>query len=139
MKIFVSGQITDLDNVRTVQRRLIDEGHEITHDWTRNETGDKMLAGDAAKLANIRETSRRAELDIQGVIDCDVYVVCTDNVKAGKGMYVELGAALALNVVTESPKIYALGALNHMSVFYFHRSVIRLSSVDELVATLNQQ
>lgn len=139
MKIFVSGQITDLDNVRTVQQRLIEEGHEITHDWTRNETGDKMLAGDAAKLANIQETARRAELDIQGVIDCDAYVVCTDNAKVGKGMYAELGAALALNVTTESPKIYALGALNHMSVFYFHRSVIRLSSVDELVTILDQQ
>jgi len=139
MKIFVSGQITDLDNVRIVQQRLIEEGHEITHDWTRNETGDKMLAGDAAKLADIHETGRRAELDIQGVIDCEAYVVCTDNTKSGKGMYAELGAALALNVTTQSPKIYMLGALNHMSVFYFHPSVVHLNSIDELIKALNQQ
>lgn len=139
MKIFVSGQITDLDNVRTVQQRLIEAGHEITHDWTRNETGDKMLAGDEAKLADIKETGRRAELDIQGVIDCDAYVLCTDNTKAGKGMYAELGAALALNVTTRRPKIYMLGSLNHMSVFYFHPSVVRLDSVEELVEALERQ
>ena len=135
-KIFVSGQITDLDNVRTVQQRLIEAGHVITHDWTRNETGDKMLAGNEAKLANIHETGRRAELDIQGVVDCDVYVVCTDNTKAGKGMYAELGAALALNVTRQSPKILMLGSRNHMSVFYFHPSVVRLDSIDELIEAL---
>jgi hypothetical protein len=136
MKIFVSGQITDLDNVRMVQSTLVAAGHTITHDWTRNETGDKMLAGDAAKLADIAETGRRAELDIQGVIDCDAYVACTSNDKAGKGMYAELGAALALNSTTSSPKIYLLGPLNHMSVFYFHPSVVRLDSVDELIQAL---
>ncbi len=136
MKIFVSGQITDLDNVRTVQKRLIEAGHEITHDWTRNETGDKMLAGDEAKLADITETGKRAELDIQGVVNCDVYVACTDNTKAGKGMYAELGAALALNITVQSPKVYILGSLNHMSVFYFHPSVVRLNSIDELIEAL---
>lgn len=136
MKIFVSGQITDLDNVRSVQQALVAAGHTITHDWTRNETGDKMLAGDKAKLADIQETGRRAELDIQGVVGCDAYIVCTDNTKAGKGMYAELGAALALNVTTEAPKIYLLGAMNHMSVFYFHPSVIRLDSIDALVKAL---
>ena len=139
MKIFVSGQITDRDNVRTVQQILIEAGHTITHDWTHNETGDKMLAGDEAKLADIVETGRRAELDIQGVVDCDAYVVCTDNAKAGKGMYAELGAALALNVTTQRPQIYMLGALNHMSVFYFHPSVVRLNSTEELIQALNQQ
>jgi hypothetical protein len=136
MKIFVSGQITDIDNVRSVQQQLLDAGHKITHDWTRNETGDKMLAGNEAKLADIEETGRRAELDIQGVIDCDAYVICTDNTKAGKGMYAELGAALALNVTTQWPKIYLLGAMNHMSVFYFHPSIERLDSVEELITAL---
>ncbi len=139
MKIFVSGQITDLDNVRAVQDRLRAEGHEITHDWTRNETGDKMLASNEAKLANLEETGRRAQLDIQGVVDADAYVICTDNnaPKAGKGMYAELGAALALNVTQSKPKVYLLGSMNHMSVFYFHPSVQKLSSVDELIEKLS--
>ena len=136
MHIFVSGQITDLEHVRSIQQKLIDAGHTITHDWTLSETGDKMLASNAAKLANIEETGRRAALDIQGVVDCDAYVICTNNTKAGKGMYAELGAALALNVTTTRPKIYLLGSMNHMSVFYFHPSVERVNSVEELIAAL---
>ena len=122
--------------MRNIQQRLIDAGHQITHDWTRNETGDKMLEGDDAKLADLVETGRRAELDIQGVIDADAYVMCSDNLKSGKGMYVELGAALALSVTRDSPKVYIVGALNHMSVFYFHPAVVRLDSVDQLIEKL---
>lgn len=138
MKIFVSGQIGDVDNIRNIQQRLIDAGHQITHDWTRNETGDKMLAGDAAKLADIQETGKRAKSDIQGVIDADVYVLCTDNAKVGKGMYAELGAALALNSTRKIPAVYILGTLNHMSVFYFHPAVVRLRDVEELITVLSQ-
>src|SRR6187549_366325 len=124
MKVFVSGQITDLENVREVQEKLKAVGHTITHDWTRNETGEKMLSSDEAKLADVQETGRRAQLDIQGVVDADAYVICTDNVspESGKGMYAELGAALALNVTQGKPNVYLLGAMNHMSVFYFHPS-----------------
>lgn len=136
MKIFVSGQITDLDNVRSVQDKLRVEGHTITHDWTHNETGDKMLDGDEAKLSNLEETGKRALMDIQGVVDCEVYVICTDNSKAGKGMYAELGAALALHAKNQIPRIYLLGAMNHMSVFYFHPAVIRLSSIEDLIHEL---
>lgn len=136
MKIFVSGQIGDVENVRNIQQKLIDAGHQITHDWTRNETGDKMLEGDAAKLADIAETGRRAKLDIQGVVDADAYVMCTDNSNPGKGMYVELGAALALNVTRNSPKVFIVGALNHMSVFYFHPAAIQVKSVDDLIDLL---
>lgn len=125
-----------MDNVRNVQEQLRKAGHTITHDWTRNETGDNMLAGDKDKLADIVETGRRAQLDIQGVIDADVYVMCTDNTKAGKGMYAELGAALALHETTKKPDVYLLGKKNHMSVFYFHPAVKHLSSVEELTSLL---
>jgi hypothetical protein len=51
-------------------------------------------------------------------------------------MYAELGAALALNVTAAAPKIYLLGAMNHMSVFYFHPSVTHIDSIDALVKAL---
>jgi len=136
MKIFVSGQIHDLTMVRTVQAECIRTGHTITHDWTRNETGDKLLAGQAAKFNEPEEAARRAVKDTNGVIDCDAYIVCTSNESVGKGMYVELGAALALNVTTGSPRIYMLGDLQHASIFYFHPSIKRVASVTEILAEL---
>ncbi|MFA5003895.1 MAG: hypothetical protein WC498_01290 [Candidatus Saccharimonadales bacterium] len=138
MKIFVSGQIADVENVRQVQQRFIDAGHTITHDWTRNEADDRMLSDDADKLKDMVETSRRARLDIQGVVDCDVYVICTDNEISGKGMYVELGAALALCTTNGSPRIYLIGKMNHMSVFYFHPLVTRVGNVEEAIELLDK-
>ena len=137
MKVFVSGQIGDTENVRTVQEALLESGHTITHDWTRNETGDKMLASPADKLRDPEETGRRARLDIQGVIDCDAYVICTDNEACGKGMYAELGAALALAEVRGYPHVFLLGKMQHMSVFYFHPQVVPVASVDDLLQRLS--
>jgi hypothetical protein len=136
MKIFVSGQINDLDYVRSVQEEFVKAGHQITHDWTHNETGEKMLAGREAKFANPEEAGKRALKDLQGVIDCDVYVICTENEKMGKGMYAELGAALALNMTTGLPDIYLLGNREHASIFYFHPTIIFRNSAVEIIETL---
>lgn len=137
MEIFVSGQINDLENVRNVQNQFVEAGHHITHDWTHNETGDKMLAGKEAKLANPEETARRATNDMQGVIDSDVYIICTDNERPGKGMYAELGAAIALSITNGSPKIYLLGDMNNASIFYFHPSVILGKNVTEIIEEMS--
>jgi hypothetical protein len=48
-------------------------------------------------------------------------------------MYVELGAALALNAVNGSPKIYLLGSMNNASIFYFHPSIILGRSIQEVI------
>ena len=133
MEVFVSGQINDLENVRTVQNKLVEAGHHITHDWTHNETGDKMLAGKQAKLDNPEETSRRATNDMQGVLDSEVYIICTDNERAGKGMYAELGGAIALHMMNGVPRIYLVGEMNNASIFYFHPSVILGRSIDEII------
>lgn len=138
MEVFVSGQITDLDNVRAVQDALLEAGHTITHDWTRNETGDQMLAGRQAKLDNPEEAARRAVADMEGVIECDAYVICTDNENMGKGMYVELGGAIALHETQNRPAIYMLGKMAHMSIFYLHPAVTHLGSTKELIAELTQ-
>lgn len=132
-KVFVSGQINDISYVRAVQAQFIASGHVITHDWTRNEAGDKMLTGRQAKFDNPDEASKRASADMTGVVDCDVYVICTNNEDMGKGMYVELGGALALNVATGAPKVYLLGNRKHATIFYFHPSILLRETADEII------
>lgn len=139
MKIFVSGNIHDLDNVRAIQQALTDAGHSITHDWTNKLNGDTMLSGREAKLKNIDESGLRAKKDILGVIDCDVYIICADNRVNGKGMYAELGAALALNEVNGKPDIYLIGSMEHMSVFYFHPAVKHVDSIETVIKLIGGQ
>ena len=113
MKIFVSGQLKEKQRIREVYAKLSGAGMEITHDWTRT---DNM--GDYA--SNSREAGIRADLDVRGVVDADAYVLMTDNQHCGKGMYVELGAALALASIKKSLEVCIVGPKNHESIFYYH-------------------
>ena len=131
MKFFVSGQINDLENVRNVIDKVLEAGHELTHDWTASDT---ILGGPNSKLENIEESATRAKKDITGVIQSDVYVLCSDNENVGKGMYVELGAALALNETVGKPeRVYIIGALSHLSIFYLHPAVKRRATIEEVI------
>lgn len=133
MKIFVSAQTSETETVRSLYKKLQEKDHVITHDWTITDT---YLTTPETKLNNRHEAGARAHRDIQGVIDCDVYILLTDNTKIGKGMYVELGAALALNQTTGSPDIYIVGPMNHMSLFYLHPNATHLTTTKELLAEL---
>ncbi len=138
MNIFVSGQIEDLEYVRSVQAALKIAGHIITHDWTINEGGAKMLGSREDKLNNREEAARRASNDLSGVVDSDVYVICTNNQNMGRGMYVELGAALALNEKIGTPQVFLVGEMNHMSIFYLHPAIKHIATVDELINSISK-
>ena len=133
MKFFISGQINDIAHVRAAIHDVEAAGHEVTHDWTQTDT---FLGGAEDKLANKRESGVRAEKDIQGVLDCDVYVLVSDNEAVGKGMYVELGAALAAHQLRNSPKVYVIGPRNHLSVFYLHPIVVHMDTIEDVIADL---
>lgn len=134
MKFFVSGQINDANKIQSLMNEFVVAGHEITHDWT---VTDVFLGSSEAKLKDPTETGLRAAKDISGVVDCDVYVLSSDNQDVGKGMHVELGAALALNQITGKPKVYIVGKMNHMSVFYFHPSVVRKENMGQVLSEVN--
>lgn len=132
MKAFVSGQLSEFAEVRSLQSDLEKRGIQITHDWTRT---DPI----ADKRRNRTEAGRRAALDITGIVDADVYVLLTDNKTAGKGMYVELGAALALHETTGKPSIHVVGAMNHLTIFYLHPEIIHHESVSGFLDYVTSQ
>jgi hypothetical protein len=134
MKFFISGQIDDAKNVRSMMDIVVGAGHEITHDWT---DVDVFLGGAQDKLNNLEESGLRAQKDIQGVVDSDVYILSSDNANVGKGMYVELGAALALRNYTGKPEIYVVGEQNHLSVFYLHPAVKRVSGIEDVLQSIS--
>lgn len=132
VKVFVSGQIEEKQRIQCVFRQLEEAGYMITHDWTRtDDVGDK--------LKNRIEAGTRAAKDISGVVAADVYVLMSDNKNVGKGMYAELGAALALKELTGKPELYVVGPMNHLSIFYLHPSISHLENIDELIASLQDK
>lgn len=133
MKVFVSGQLDETEEVRRVFGLIKSAGHTITHDWT---STDGYLSSSESKLANREESGRRAQADIQGVLDCDMYILLSDNKNAGKGMYVELGAALALQQSGKDIKVFVVGAMNHLTLFYLHPNVIHETSIESVLTHL---
>jgi len=130
VKVFVSGQLGEIAEVRRVFALLKDAGHTITHDWT---STDGFLDTPRAKLDNKPESARRAEADIQGVLDCDVYILLSDNKSVGKGMYVELGAALALKQSGKDIRVFVVGPMNHLTLFYLHPDVTHFLTIESLL------
>lgn len=122
---FVSAQLGNKQEARDAFALFGRLGIQLTHDWTLTDdlSGGQRVSDEAA---------RRAAADIQGVVDADIYVILTDNVICGKGMYAELGAALALHELRGFPEVCLIGKMRHMSIFYQHPAVRRFESLDQL-------
>lgn len=68
-------------------------------------------------------------------MDADaVLVVASEH--DGRGMFVELGAALARARRGDLHHVVVVGRIRHESVFYLHPSVVRVADVEEWLAGL---
>ena len=122
MKFYIASRFDKKPEVLELHKYLREKGHEILADWTGHKfvkpyDKNEELAGEYA--AN----------DINGAKDCDVFVVLSDD--GGTGMYVELGAAIASNLLRGKPKIYVIGEHPSRSMFYYHPSVTRKNNLGE--------
>ncbi|MGL5928482.1 MAG: hypothetical protein ACRCY8_06065 [Dermatophilaceae bacterium] len=130
MKIYVAGPMSDVGAVRAVHRAVVLAGHELTLDWSRGP--DSTIMNYALSQA---VSARIAVQDLAAVLAADaVLVVAGDD---GRGMFVELGAALARADRGDLRHIVVIGPITHDSVFYHHPAVQRVSDVAEWLAGLD--
>lgn len=64
--------------------------------------------------------------------ECDVFILLSDG-PAGTGRYVELGAAIQSQPESQKPLIYVVGERNMDSIFYFHPTVKRRGTIEEVL------
>ena len=88
MKVYVASKFENQQEVRQAMKMLIDLGHTITHDWTKEDYGNRT----GVELAAYR--SLCAQEDFDGVKNADALLVI--NHARGCGMFVEFGMAVAL-------------------------------------------
>jgi len=108
-------------------KTLQEKGHEIIADWTEHKPIKPY--GENPDLA--RSYSME---DVNAASNCDVFILMSSD--AGTGMYVELGAAIANNIKGGKPKIYVIGDNIDRAMFYFHPSVIRKTTFEEVLKDL---
>ena len=128
MKFYIAARFGLKDEVREVYKTLENKGHEIMADWTEHKP--------VKPYADNQEVSQEYSVeDIDAAMSCDVFILISSD--AGTGMYIELGAAIANNIKTGTPKIYVIGEHTGRSMFYFHPSVMRKNTLAEVFEDLD--
>lgn len=131
MKVYVAGPLADAAAVRAVQDAVVAAGHQLSLDWTR---GPDVAFADGYE-SDLAMSADIATTDLDGVMDADaVLVVASEH--EGRGMFVELGAALARAREGDLAHVVIVGHVRHDSVFYYHPAVQRASTVEEWLASL---
>jgi len=127
MKFYIAARFGLKNHVIKLFNLLKDQGHEVVGDWTEHE-----LVKPYEKSKELSE--KYAVEDIEGVKNCDVFVIISD--EAGTGMYVELGAAILSHLKFGKPKIYVIGEYNSRAMFYFHPSIKHKKDFNEVLEDL---
>jgi hypothetical protein len=129
MKIYVAGALAAVEQVQAVQAAVRAAGHELTLDWTRGP--DVALVDGYASHPQV--SAALASEDLDAVLAAEaVLVVASEH--DGRGMFVELGAALTRARAGDLEHVAVIGPIRHESVFYFHPAVGHWPTVDDWLA-----
>ncbi|MGL5817689.1 MAG: hypothetical protein ACRCYR_09015 [Phycicoccus sp.] len=131
MKVYVAGPLADVGTVRAVQVAVVAAGHELTLDWSRGPDSTLTSYASAPTVS-----ASIAAQDLAAVLAADALLVVAGE-HDGRGIFVELGAALAMAERGDLRHVVVIGPRRHDSVFYYHRAVQRVSDVDEWLAGLD--
>jgi hypothetical protein len=121
MKVYVAASFGEKERAREMMTRLRREGVIITFDWT---TCDSTPYKDAKDYHNYMQDC--AFHDLRGVQECNVLVALASPV--GKGMYCEMGAALA-----HRRPVVLVGGSDIVNVFFHDPRVVRVAFDEQAV------
>lgn len=128
MKVYVAARMFEKDEVLRMYKLLKKAGHEISADWTWHKN--------IKPYDQNPETAKDYSIeDMNGVIDCDVFILVTSE-SPGTGSAGEFGAAILSNLKLGKPKIYVVGQYIGNNFFYFHPAVVRKNTIDDVLKEL---
>ncbi len=130
MKVYIAARFEKKQEVRDLYKRLEELGYETALDWTWH----KPIKPYEDNCEIAKEYSVE---DINGARNCDLFILMTN--EAGTGMYVELGAAISSNLEHGKPRIYVVGDYTSRSLFYFHPSVNRRKTIEDILKEIENK
>jgi hypothetical protein len=78
-------------------------------------------------------SAKLAAQDLDAVLTADAVLIVASE-QDGRGMFVELGVALARACIGDLVHVVVVGQIHYESVFYYHPAVQRVSTVEEWLA-----
>ena len=139
MKFYIAARFDNKEAVRKIYEKLKEKGHEVHTDWT-------VHVPFYPYSSNPGTCAQQSDEDIKGAMGCDVFVLFADEQTSenspnkhnhGRGMFIELGAAIATFLANGKPKVFVIGPDNDKSIFHFHHTVVRLNTIEEVLENLN--
>lgn len=132
MKIYVAAPLEAADQVREGQLLLVEAGHELALDWTQDMSLVEDFGSQPARSAHM------ATAMVDAVLAADALAVLATEFD-GRGMFVELGAALARAEAGLLQGIAVIGRITKESVFYLHPRVQRFETLQEWLEELPEK
>ena len=129
MKIYVAGPVADVATVQEIQHAIVAAGHELTLDWS---AGASFAENYASRPESSAQLAREM---LDAVLAADAVLVVASQ-HDGRGMFVELGAALARATGGDLEHVVLVGEIRHESVFYLHPLVQRVPTIEHWLAEL---
>lgn len=130
MKIYVAGKWHDKASIRGIMGQLEKLGHQITHDWTKNEI--ETRTPEALRYY--------ATLDLAGVDKADILVVImTDKEYSYRGTFTEIGFAIGkckpvylyCDLDPKNPSHHCFD-----NVFFHYPTIRHYTKLDDLMSEL---
>jgi hypothetical protein len=130
MKVYVAAPFERKHEVLDLFRLLEKKGHSVSFDWTVHKK--------IKPFTENHEIAQRYSIeDINGVKDSDAFILLSER-EGCRGMHVELGAAILSNVRSGKPAIFVVGGHNSGSLFYFHPSVKRRETIEQVLEEMDK-
>lgn len=125
--VYVAARFALKEEVRQIYSKLEELGYNISEDWTKHKS---IKPYDSHPDLS----EEYAIADINGARKSDLFIIISD--ENGTGMHTELGSAIDHNLEFEKPLIYVIGKHLSRSPFFFHPSIHRRETIEEVIEEL---
>lgn len=129
MKIYIAGAWTKryCSSMREKFDHVRNLGHEITYDWTSDETIDRSIA---------------AQKDLEGVVNCDVLIAIIDIMDYQyRGTFTEIGCAIGLSkrVIVYCPFNRDQHGIYDENIYIDHPGIERIQEWSSVLDTITHK
>lgn len=136
MKVYVSGKWEDRQYLYNLMRRLEEEGHYISYDWTTLEPRLSQVNLDTPSTLGATYMTKSAYRNVHGIEQADlVFVVMTDQKDPYQNSFAEIGCAIALKKMV---LVYCPwpNAECQKGFFYYHPYIAHFTNLDRAIEHL---
>jgi len=131
LKVYIASKFSSRYRLRPIKFKLKQLGFEVLSDWIDNNPLDETIGGDYDSIGNHPDASHDiAERDRTQVLECDIFIIDTQDVSETGGRECELGMAL----MAIKPYIFRIGPIRN--VFHAHKSVRHVKTWEDLLVML---